>query len=50
MFTIVDLVLYAIIVALLAMLLVAYAADGWSKLEKKSTEALQQDIAFGPGH
>lgn len=49
MFTIVDLVLYAIIVALLAMLLVAYAADGWSKLEKKSAEALQRDIAFGSG-
>ncbi|MEX3630856.1 hypothetical protein [Rothia sp. LK2492] len=47
MFTIVDLVLYTVIVAMLAMLLVCHAADGWSELEKKSAEALQRDIAFG---
>lgn len=49
MFTIVDLVLYTVIIAMLAMLLVSHAADGWSKLEKKSAEALQRDIAFGSG-
>lgn len=52
MFTIVDLVLYTVIMAMLAMLamlLVSHAADGWSKLEKKSAEALQRDIAFGSG-
>lgn len=49
MVAIVDLVLYAIIVGLLAMLLVAYASDGWTKLEKKSAEALHRDLAFGAG-
>lgn len=49
MFTIVDLVLYTVIIAMLAMLLVSHAADGWSELEKKSSEALQRDIAFGSG-
>ncbi|MFW0111457.1 hypothetical protein ACN082_01665 [Rothia sp. CCM 9417] len=49
MATLVDLVLYAIIVGLLALLLGAYLADGWTKLEKKSNEALRQDVAFGAG-
>ncbi|MDO4897916.1 MAG: hypothetical protein Q3965_01275 [Rothia sp. (in: high G+C Gram-positive bacteria)] len=49
MFTIVDLVLYAIIAALLALLFVAFASDGWKKLEKKSQQALHRDLALGLG-
>lgn len=49
MVTLVDLVLYAIIVGLLALLLSAYISDGWTKLEKKSNEALRHDVAFGAG-
>lgn len=49
MTTLVDLVLYAIIVSLLALLLAAYISDGWTKLEKKSKEAFHQDVAFGAG-
>ncbi|WP_180377858.1 MULTISPECIES: hypothetical protein [Rothia] len=49
MLSIVDLVLYAVIVGLVAILLAAYASDGWAKLEKKSAEALHRDMAFGAG-
>lgn len=50
MTSIVDFVLYAIIVALVAVLLMAYASDGSAKLEKKKgAEALQRDLAFGAG-
>lgn len=49
MVTLVDLILYAIIVGLLALLLGAYISDGWAKLEKKSNGALHHDIAFGTG-
>lgn len=49
MLSIVDLALYAIIVALTTMLLVAYASDGWTNLEKKSSQTLQQNLALGAG-
>lgn len=49
MATLVDLVLYAIIVGLLALLLVAYVSDGWTMLEKKRDESFRHDVAFGAG-
>lgn len=49
MVSIVDLVLYAIIVGLAAILFVAYASDGWTRLQKKSAEALHRDLVFGSG-
>ena len=38
-----------ILVGVLALLLCAYISDGWTKLEKRSNDALRHDVAFGTG-